>query len=284
MATENFRPEELDITWTYATATKEKVPIRPSKKFPKECYYAQLYRASLQIPDKIDVEMDKLKLTKKRMLRAFQNIKPPQYGMGARSWYNREIFEVGEGFIGMWVSRVLDDDKIIEGRILKLTDEYAVVEVHEGGTVAQVKDPPKKKWPLDRQVIHGSVSVIRMTPEEREEYELRLLRTTYGYLPETSRAVVETNEKGECVAKAKRERVGNDKYGYRLGTRAAKINAVLTFTYQTLKQIQKAAPDATSISGHLDHLVKKKIAKVKIFDGVKKWRLRKDHPSVKGQS
>lgn len=246
--------------WTYQHSTGKKVIIKPSPNYPDEVWYAQLIRQSHNIPDNVDVWKDVLRGSDRDDV-----------------WHGRKVTTVGRMAVGSFITRVLDD-RVIEGKILNLKDDCAIVEVYEGG-VDEGNEPLRKKWPLDRKVVHGTR--VALSTAEFEALELRQLRDKYGYMPtvQVQTEAQQGREKKEKPVKSPKEK---DKYGFKLGSRAAAINAVLTFQYQTHKQIERASR-ATSIQGHLKKLVELKIAKVKTINGVKQWRLRKDHPTVKGE-
>jgi hypothetical protein len=88
---------------------------------------------------------------------------------------------------------------------------------------------------------------------------------------ETAEAKTPRKDKTTADPKSRAEPVGKDGWGFRVGSRAAKINAVLTATPQTPAAIEKRS-GATSVHSHLAELCKRKLAK-KLSDGT--FRLRK---------
>lgn len=274
-----------NVGWVKRISDGKKVLIQPSPKFKNEPWSAQVVRAQSGIPNNVDVWNDVLMMgnwqpvMRKGSIVGFTNIESKQ------SFLSQPVFKLSDvAVVGSWVTKVSDDKEIVTAKVTKIKDDGISVEVYSDNQFVG-----KKKWPLIRLVVKGKHS--RLTVDEKRVAELKELHSLYGYTPSnpTEQDVADYASFGvhllskstksddpEKSTKKEKQAKGKDKYGFRLGSRAAAINAALTTKYQSMKKIMKTIGWTTPIHGHLNHLVKIKIAKVKEFNGVKKWRLRKD--------
>lgn len=90
--------------------------------------------------------------------------------------------------------------------------------------------------------------------EEEEEEEKPKKKGAKDMKKKPSKPEKQEKKPAKKPAAEKKEAVEKDRFGMRLGTRAARINAVLSAKPQTIKEIQKAAKYNKSIHGHMKKL------------------------------
>jgi len=113
----------------------------------------------------------------------------------------------------------------------------------------------------------GAKAVKWLTLIYEEEFRREQLMRQ-ALVEQAAQAQTELTEKGPAKPREK----GKDKWGYRLGTRAARVNAVLIDKGRSEAKLRKLAGETNSVSSHLSSLRKKKLI-VRTKSG--KYRLRK---------
>ena len=110
-----------------------------------------------------------------------------------------------------------------------------------------------------------AVAMVKAIYKDEWDRHQATLKTKYDW----SGKIRPQEEKGE---KPKKTKKGKDKWGFRDGSEAAMINAVISKIPKSPKRIKHEARVARNVSGHLSTLVKRKLVK-KVEGG--KYRLRK---------
>lgn len=136
--------------------------------------------------------------------------------------------------------------------------------------------PLAKEWAKEHNDAYyaGKIAGFVEMTEKRWFYDPIVRKEVLSKDEEFKRKVLgasATAESVEAKTPPKGKPAGKDGWGFRLGSRAAKINAALTKEPTTVTDIEKKS-GATSVHSHLAELCKRKLAK-KLPDGT--FRLRK---------
>jgi hypothetical protein len=134
----------------------------------------------------------------------------------------------------------------------------------------------RQKYATALYLSYAASNCCGFSPE-RAEKASRRIQLIYAKDLANERRVLHhmiTHPTQQEEVKGKKEKKGKDKWGYRLGTNAAKINAVLSKEPKSPKKIAKEA-GVPNVHGHLNTLCRKKLAR-KVEN---KFRLHKSQQS-----
>lgn len=167
------------------------------------------------------------------------------------------------GVLKKWAIRLSQEVQEKQKRFLTL-----------GGLRDAIQCATKGEWGYNRQTL--AIERLHSIFSQDYDYERRKLQAEFDA------ATKDTQKRLEAELSAKEKKLNpkkkepkEDRFGYRTGSRAAKINAVLSNKPKTAKRIGKES-GATSVSSHLAELRKKKIV---IKTEGNKYRLHKKYQS-----
>lgn len=198
-------------------------------------------------------------------------------GEGVKAFFKRAAREFGLSPLDLFASRRVlrdagfskkeythDDAKAWAQEFWPLGKEWAQEHnaAYSAGKAAGYVELTERYWFTDPTTKKETLS-------KDEEFKRKVLAMTAPTAPTTGAGKPRGTK--ATAARPTGEPVGKDGWGFKLGTRAAKINAVLSSSPLTPAAIEKKS-GATSVHSHLAELCRRKLVK-KLSDG--SFRLRK---------
>lgn len=158
-----------------------------------------------------------------------------------QTWQGRTISEVQNMPRG-YVFTLVSDKKRLVGRVVKVKEDRVVYRKYGE------EDTGKFSLPLDTEVVHGNVYAVAEPS------------------PMQYATILPKSDLGAPIVYADKK-VKRDRFGAKMGSEAAKINAVIDTTPKTASKIRKESKTDRNVTSHLAKLVK--LGKVKKWVGKK---------------